>query len=55
MRLYPEKTPRYSRAVMETLARASVSMTEAEVFQLERKRAQLAPTTRNTLSPPLAQ
>jgi octaprenyl-diphosphate synthase len=27
------------RAVMETLARATVSMTEAEVFQLERKRA----------------
>jgi octaprenyl-diphosphate synthase len=26
------------RAVMETLARATVSMTEAEVFQLERKR-----------------
>jgi octaprenyl-diphosphate synthase len=27
------------RAVMETLARATVSMTEAEVFQLERKRS----------------
>jgi octaprenyl-diphosphate synthase len=27
------------RAVLETLARATVSMTEAEVFQLERKRA----------------
>jgi octaprenyl-diphosphate synthase len=27
------------RAVMDTLARATVSMTEAEVFQLERKRA----------------
>src|SRR5207253_4020521 len=26
------------RGVMETLARATVSMTEAEVFQLERKR-----------------
>lgn len=30
------------RAVMETLARATVSMTEAEVFQLERKRSGLA-------------
>jgi octaprenyl-diphosphate synthase len=29
------------RAVMETLARATVSMTEAEVFQLERKRSGL--------------
>lgn len=29
----------YDRAIMETLARATVSMTEAEVFQLERKRA----------------
>jgi octaprenyl-diphosphate synthase len=29
------------RAVMETLARATVSMTEAEVFQLERKRTGL--------------
>jgi octaprenyl-diphosphate synthase len=28
----------HDRAVMETLARATVSMTEAEVFQLERKR-----------------
>src|SRR5205814_10545572 len=27
------------RAVMETLARSTVSMTEAEVFQLERKRS----------------
>src|SRR2546426_11952301 len=27
------------RAIMETLARSTVSMTEAEVFQLERKRA----------------
>jgi geranylgeranyl pyrophosphate synthase len=30
------------RAIMETLARATVSMTEAEVFQLERKRSGLA-------------
>lgn len=30
------------RAVMETLARATLSMTEAEVFQLERKRSGLA-------------
>ncbi len=29
----------HDRGVMETLARATVSMTEAEVFQLERKRA----------------
>jgi octaprenyl-diphosphate synthase len=29
------------RAIMETLARATVSMTEAEVFQLERKRSGL--------------
>jgi octaprenyl-diphosphate synthase len=33
------------RAVMETLARATVSMTEAEVFQLERKRSGLTTET----------
>src|SRR5881628_2511748 len=33
------------RAVMETLARATVSMTEAEVFQLERKRNGLTSET----------
>lgn len=31
----------HDRAIMETLARATVSMTEAEVFQLERKRSGL--------------
>jgi len=33
------------RAIMETLARATVSMTEAEVFQLERKRSGLTSET----------